>query len=1737
MWNLSEAENTDIVDLLMCGDLTHTIPEDVRLGILLAILQLVQKNKMSRLTFPESFNSTQRGFVRLVSQIIGLRTFTSGNGPMKMLTVYNPTAENSAVRTIHVSLSLNSKRAIMHLLQSNPLSARERLELNPGNEVQHTFDKGNREERQRGTTGRLMGAVPQVPPAPIAQTVLVADGFHAEGTQPTICNYSAEIIHLLNHNQVLVVFGPPGCGKTTYLPQVLLNDCHNRNQRCRMICTEPRRLYAHINAERIAHLRGETVGQTIGYQIRLESKVSPRTLLTFCTHGVLLRTIYADPGLIAGTTHILVDEVEEDEIPLHRNLISRNNVFSEPCQNSPNLSANATDCRDDDTHLHPSAISSKTEGCGILLGMLPWLLNHYPHLKVILLVNLRKTTFDSRRFELYNDIVQHTVEYQAQHGLEEQYTVETSVALEQSPQPFNTNCCECADQFSKSSGKLLNPLKFSTDTIASRKILFSPIRELEVPSALKSCASSLPSGQTTQQCMNLQSTDMKHAACLNLKTEHLSSWNLFYEKAQTLTIPYPDRHIATYYLEDILSWVGYWNANMHDASINLLQDESKCQVLASWLNETQFPSASLDRAVELGDNFVYLQRTGIPNPVFVNESNRQQLSPNKEFYYQTPESLSTNFVHDNLPAENVTPTSRQHAEKLIWSIWRCAVLRPARISSDPALSTPLPYIQELLTNLYQCLLAGWFPVDFQHSQSGLTALMVCCAAGLIDSVERLLSFGANVALRVPFPYEILQSLVPNDISHQLCGPRNRRIQIGNQVYLVVGVNAYDLAKLFGHQHVESILLIHIAAQSLRHIPEHHEAVLLRYGAWFSNPVNSSPFSTYDLKSANKSAVGVDNEATRNLLLTYHTSRNLREPETAVDFDLLRALLKKMDSNMPEGDILIFLPSYEEIITLRDQLLDMENLVWEKNKRYLVLILHSRMLVADLANLFLPTPPGSRKVILSTSIAEFSMSFARVASVIDCGLDCAKTRVDWGGALSLQNYWISRSTAIQRQTRIGVTSSAICFRLFSRIRYQCLGRHQSVSKSYPLEEACIQARLLTSPGLSVHTMLSVVPKPPTTKYCDMTVQALMDMDALSNPHELTELGYHTCDIPIPPRYAKMVLVSVALKCLDPILTIACILTYAEPFYAPKNAFERREWRNVRRKFASESYSDHMMLLRAFQFWQKARSEGWEKSFCQKNFISSAAFEIITVIRTQLLGQLRASGFVKARGSGDIRDLNTNSENWAVVKAAIVAGMHPQFAKIDEKRHITFITGQEGLVKLHPHSVLATADWNSSNSSCVPSEWLVYDQVVTLPQSKTEAVSDKRYGLTLSDGDKFRPQDERGIGSPVGHFTPHCRSAMCEDDLPSYAGVADSSKACDGLERLDEAENKFGQRWLRFIGCVTVVSPVTIALMAGPMRSRPEILRELETLNDPQINPFTGAKDMKSDNRRNQSALLRNPHTVFSYPILLENQDMGISESNPNSTQLGFRESENQSFVHNSGPKTVIECDPRTSESNLGSDSDSDEMWTREYERQNKNLRLGDPDGNLRQVRHFIGSGTKQASALAGSGVSSLCSETYTIHPSATLSLISHGRPIERVGHTSHVVSPVHCQPLTPGHANHISLRLDDRGLLHFRADSTTAQFIVALRQKWQALLLRRLRNPGRPSSPPDEIVLSVVVAVLTAEEHALGLRQPSGVGARPRPMATELCNQVDCFGDSRNARNGRQPHGSQTMFPSEVVMNM
>ncbi|XP_021892464.1 DExH-box ATP-dependent RNA helicase DExH1 isoform X2 [Carica papaya] len=122
----------------------------------------------------------------------------------------------------------------------------------------------------------------------------------------------AEFLKAVAENQVLVVSGETGCGKTTQLPQFILEEeisCM-RGAHCNIICTQPRRISAISVAARISCERGESLGESVGYQIRLEAKRTEQTRLLFCTTGVLLRQLVQDPNL-TGVSHLLVDEIHE----------------------------------------------------------------------------------------------------------------------------------------------------------------------------------------------------------------------------------------------------------------------------------------------------------------------------------------------------------------------------------------------------------------------------------------------------------------------------------------------------------------------------------------------------------------------------------------------------------------------------------------------------------------------------------------------------------------------------------------------------------------------------------------------------------------------------------------------------------------------------------------------------------------------------------------------------------------------------------------------------------------------------------------------------------------------------------------------------------------------------------------------------------------------------------------------------------------------------------------------------------------------------------------------------------------------------------------------------------------------------------------------------------------------------------------------------------------------------------
>ena len=114
---------------------------------------------------------------------------------------------------------------------------------------------------------------------------------------------------------ITIIKGQTGCGKTTQIPQIILDDAIDNGigGGTNIVVTQPRRISAISVAERIAAERMDPVGNTVGYHIRMEKKVSARTLLSLVTTGVLLRRLLADYK-ISDVTHLIVDEIHERDL-------------------------------------------------------------------------------------------------------------------------------------------------------------------------------------------------------------------------------------------------------------------------------------------------------------------------------------------------------------------------------------------------------------------------------------------------------------------------------------------------------------------------------------------------------------------------------------------------------------------------------------------------------------------------------------------------------------------------------------------------------------------------------------------------------------------------------------------------------------------------------------------------------------------------------------------------------------------------------------------------------------------------------------------------------------------------------------------------------------------------------------------------------------------------------------------------------------------------------------------------------------------------------------------------------------------------------------------------------------------------------------------------------------------------------------------------------------------------------
>ena len=453
-------------------------------------------------------------------------------------------------------------------------------------------------------------------------------------------------------------------------------------------------------------------------------------------------------------------------------------------------------------------------------------------------------------------------------------------------------------------------------------------------------------------------------------------------------------------------------------------------------------------------------------------------------------------------------------------------------------------------------------------------------------------------------------------------------------------------------------------------------------------------------------------------------------EYRVEADLVVQLVAKIavDTTLQpySNAILIFLPGIAEIRTLNDMFLGDPRFM----RDWLVYPLHSSIASEDQESAFLVPPPGIRKIVLATNIAETGITIPDVTCVIDTGKH-REMRFDERRQLSkLINTFISRANAKQRRGRAGRVQEGLCFHMFTKYRYEKLMNDQQTPEMLrlSLQDLAIRVKICKIGG--IEETLGDALDAPSSKNIRRAIDALIDVRALTATEELTPLGHQLARLPLDVFLGKLILLGTVFKCLDMALTVAAILSSKSPFSAPFG--QRAQADNARAAFRRAD-SDLLTVYNAYLAWKRTcqanAGHGKEFQFCRSNFLSQQTLSNIEDLKGQLLVSLADSGFLSltederkalnrarfAHGGRGRRQqhffevprrVNTNSDNDTISASVIAWSFYPKLLVRDQpgKKSLRNI-GNNQNISLHPTSV---------NKGYLDLRWLSYYHIM---QTKT------------------------------------------------------------------------------------------------------------------------------------------------------------------------------------------------------------------------------------------------------------------------------------------------------------------------------------------------------------------------------------------------------------------------------------
>ncbi|XP_071927567.1 pre-mRNA-splicing factor ATP-dependent RNA helicase DEAH10 isoform X3 [Coffea arabica] len=382
-----------------------------------------------------------------------------------------------------------------------------------------------------------------------------------------------------------------------------------------------------------------------------------------------------------------------------------------------------------------------------------------------------------------------------------------------------------------------------------------------------------------------------------------------------------------------------------------------------------------------------------------------------------------------------------------------------------------------------------------------------------------------------------------------------------------------------------------------------------------------------------------------------------------------------------GDILVFLTGQEEIESVERLVHERLRQLPEGNQKLLTFPIFSSLPSEKQMKVFMPAPPGFRKVILATNIAETSVTIPGIRYVIDSGVVKARIYDADAGIESLDIVKTSKAQALQRSGRAGREGPGKCYRLYPESEFDKFEDSTTPEiKRCDLSNVILQLKAL---GIDDIAGFDFIDKPNRTAII-RSLESLFLLGALTEESKLTDIvGHQMARLPLEPVYSKALILSSQFNCLEEMLIVVAMLSVESIFYAPREKLE--ESRAALRCFSSPE-GDHLTLLNVFRAsnefvvknkltHSKEKAEKNLRKWCKDNFINSRSLRHARDVHSQIQRNVEQMG-LRITSCGD---------DMLVFRRCLAASFFLN-AALKQPDGMYRILSSGLMVQIHPSSVL-------------------------------------------------------------------------------------------------------------------------------------------------------------------------------------------------------------------------------------------------------------------------------------------------------------------------------------------------------------------------------------------------------------------------------------------------------------------